>query len=131
VVADAADDADGVTGLGLTYGRYRDCPRSQPPFTAEDNLNPEYAEAGLCPAQPASECARARWPADRLVGSRMLAARRASCGVVIHCQVFAAASQVVRFSGLGERSSEAGVGEAAPLQRSEHLDRPRRRCRTE
>jgi len=57
VVADAADGADGVTGLILTYGRYPDCPRSQPPLAAEDNLNPERAQKGLCPAQPIGECA--------------------------------------------------------------------------
>ena len=49
-----ADGADGVMGWVLTYGRYPDRPRSQPPLAAEDNLNPE-AE-GLCPPQPASEC---------------------------------------------------------------------------
>ena len=63
IVADAADGADGVMGLVLTYGRYPDCPRSQPPLAAEDNLNPERAEQGLCPAQPASECAGVLWPA--------------------------------------------------------------------
>src|SRR6266545_4870261 len=48
----------------LTYGRYPDCPRPQPPLAAEDNLNPERAEEGLCPAQPASERPGALWPAD-------------------------------------------------------------------
>ena len=43
-------------GLGLTYGRYPGCPRSQPALAAEDNLNPECAEEGLGPAQPISEC---------------------------------------------------------------------------
>ena len=57
VIADAADGADGITGLMLTYGRYPDCPRPQPPLAAEDNVNAERAEEGLCPAQPASECA--------------------------------------------------------------------------
>ena len=47
----------------LTYGRYPDCPRPQPPLAAEDNLNPERAEEGLCPAQPASERPGALWPA--------------------------------------------------------------------
>ena len=42
-----ADGADGV--MGLTYGRYPDRPRSQPPLAAEDNLNPEGAQKGLCP----------------------------------------------------------------------------------
>jgi hypothetical protein len=63
IVADAADGADGVTGLILTYGRYSDCPPSQPALAAEDNLDPESAEEGLCPAQPASECAGVLWPA--------------------------------------------------------------------
>jgi hypothetical protein len=63
VVADAANGADGITGLMLTYGRYPDCPRSRPPLAAEDNRNPKCAEGGLCPAQPASECAGALWPA--------------------------------------------------------------------
>jgi hypothetical protein len=57
-------DADGVMGLGLPYGRYPDRPRSQPALAAEHNLNPECAEEGLCPAQPASQCARALWPAS-------------------------------------------------------------------
>jgi len=57
MVADAADGADGITGSGLTYGRYRDCPRSQPTLAAEGNLNSEGAEEGLRPAQPAGECA--------------------------------------------------------------------------
>ena len=70
VVADAADGADGITGLMLTYGRYPDCPRSQPPLAAEDNLNPEGAEERLCPAQPASECAGALRPA-RPVGANL------------------------------------------------------------
>ena len=63
VVADAADGADGVTGLMLTYGRYPDCPRSRPPLAAEDDLDPEGAEQGLYPAQPASESAGVFWPA--------------------------------------------------------------------
>src|SRR6516225_9799072 len=71
MVADDADGADGtdvLMGSAFTYGRYRDCPRSQPPLAAEDNLNPHGAEEGLCPAQPAGECARALWPA-RPVGA--------------------------------------------------------------
>ena len=68
VVADAADGADGITGLMLSYGRYPDCPRSQPPLAAEDNLNPECAEEALCPAQSASECAGTLRPA-RSVGA--------------------------------------------------------------
>src|SRR5439155_5256458 len=63
IVADGADGADDVTGSVLTYGRYPNCPRSQPPLTAEDNLNPKGAEEGLCPAQPGSKCARVLWPA--------------------------------------------------------------------
>ena len=65
-VADAADGADGVTGLMLTYGRYPDCARSELPLAAEDNFDPEGAEEGLCPAQPTSECAGVLWPPDRL-----------------------------------------------------------------
>jgi hypothetical protein len=57
IVADAADGADGIIGSALPYGRYPDCPRSQPPLAAEDNFNPECAEEALCPAQSASECA--------------------------------------------------------------------------
>ena len=49
VVADAADGADGVTGLMLTYGRYPDCPRPQPPLAAEDNLNPKRAKRRSVP----------------------------------------------------------------------------------
>src|SRR5262249_3526059 len=51
-------------GLGLAHGRYPDCPHSQPPLAAEDNLNPECAQQDLCPAQSASKCARALWPAE-------------------------------------------------------------------
>src|SRR5262245_7374055 len=64
IVADGADGADGAMGSVLTYGRYPDCPRSQPPLAAEGNFNPECAEEGLCPAQLASECARTLWPAE-------------------------------------------------------------------
>jgi hypothetical protein len=63
MVAGAADGADGVVGSVLAHGRYPDRPCSQPPFTAEDDLNPECAEEGLRPAQPASECAGTLWPA--------------------------------------------------------------------
>jgi hypothetical protein len=38
-------------------------PRSQPPLAAEDDLNPKRAKRGLRPAQPASKCAGAPWPA--------------------------------------------------------------------
>ena len=57
-----------VVRSALTRGRYPDCPRSQPPLAAEGNLNLKGAEEGLCPAQPASECAGALWPA-RPVGA--------------------------------------------------------------
>src|SRR6266571_7477607 len=63
MVADTADGADGVVRSVLAHGRYRDGPRSQPPLTAEDDLNPEGAEEGLGPPQPASECAGILWPA--------------------------------------------------------------------
>src|SRR6266516_1046819 len=64
IVADAADSADGVMQWVLAYGRYPDCARSEPPLAAEDNFNPKCAEEGLCPAQPASQCAGALWPAS-------------------------------------------------------------------
>ena len=63
LVADTADGADGVVGSVLAHGRYPDGPRSQPPLAAEDDLNPKRAKRGLCPAQPASECAGTLWPA--------------------------------------------------------------------
>src|SRR6478735_8191179 len=63
MVADTADGADGVVGSVLAHGRYPDRPCSQPPLAAEDDLNPKRAKRGLCPTQPASECAGALWPA--------------------------------------------------------------------
>src|SRR6516165_1036088 len=63
MVAGAADGADGVVGSVLALGRYPDCARSQPPLAAEDDLNPKRAKRGLCPTQPASECAGTPWPA--------------------------------------------------------------------
>src|SRR5262245_3176879 len=63
MVADTTDGADGVVASVLAHGRYPDGPRSQPPLAAEDNLNPERAKRGLCPTQPASECAGTLWPA--------------------------------------------------------------------
>src|SRR5260221_6468461 len=68
IVADAADDPDGIIGSILTHGRYADCSRSQPSLAPEDNLNPECPEEGLCPAQSAGECAGTLWPA-RPVGA--------------------------------------------------------------
>src|SRR6516162_378411 len=68
IIADAADGADGVMQLVVPYGRYPDCARSELPLAAEDNLNPECAQEGLRPAQPASECAGALGPA-RPVGA--------------------------------------------------------------
>src|SRR5215471_16332476 len=65
-VADATDGADGaddVMGSVLTYGCDPDCPCSQPPLAAEDDLNLERAKRGLCPTQPASECPGTPWPA--------------------------------------------------------------------
>src|SRR5437660_12905904 len=64
--ADGADDADGFVRSALTHGRYPDGPRSQPPLAAKDNLNPECAKRGLCPTQPASECAGTLWPATNI-----------------------------------------------------------------
>src|SRR3954447_3122717 len=63
MVAGAADGADGAVGSVLAHGRYPDRPCSQPPLAAEGDLNPECAEEGLCPAQPAGECAGTLWPA--------------------------------------------------------------------
>jgi hypothetical protein len=59
-----ADGADGAMGSVLTHGRYPDCPRSQPPLVAEDNFDPECAEEGVGPPQPASECAGTLCPAS-------------------------------------------------------------------
>src|SRR5262249_8022816 len=42
----------------------------QPPLAAEDNLNPECAQEGLCAAQSASECTGTLWPA-RPVGANL------------------------------------------------------------
>jgi len=47
----------------LTYGRYRDGPRPQPPLAARCDLNPKGAKRGLYPTQPAGECARTLRPA--------------------------------------------------------------------
>ena len=47
----------------LTRGRDPDGPRSQPPLAAKDDLNSKRAKRGLCPTQPASECAGTLWPA--------------------------------------------------------------------
>ena len=63
IIADAGEDADGVMDSVLAYGRYPDCPRSEPPLAAEGNLNPECAEEGLYPAQSASEAAGTFGPA--------------------------------------------------------------------
>src|SRR3954449_7493048 len=63
MVADMADGADGVVGSVLAHGRYPDGPRAQPPLAVEDDLNPKRAKWGLCPTQPASECAGTFWPA--------------------------------------------------------------------
>src|SRR5262245_12727868 len=63
MVADPAEGADGVVGSVIAHGRYRDVPRSQPPLAAEDDLNPKRAKRGLCPTQPARECAGTLWPA--------------------------------------------------------------------
>jgi hypothetical protein len=60
IVSDGADD---VMASAISYDRYPDCPRSQPPLAAEDNLNPERAQEALCPAQSARECAGTLWPA--------------------------------------------------------------------
>src|SRR3954470_15333702 len=95
IVADTADGADGVVGamgLVLTYGHYPDCPRSQPPLAAEDNLNPEGAEQGLYPAQPTSECAGVLWPArpvpnHRTAGHMGAGLQKVGCGSCPLCSV--------------------------------------------
>src|SRR6478752_4865010 len=63
MVADTADGADGVVGSVLALGRDPDGPRSQPPLAAEGDFNSKRAKRGLCPTQPASECAGTLWPA--------------------------------------------------------------------
>src|SRR6476619_2303945 len=47
----------------LTYGRYPDCPRPQPPLAAKCDLNTKGAKRGLYQTQPAGECARTFRPA--------------------------------------------------------------------
>ena len=66
MVADTADGADGVVGSVLAHGRYPDGPRSRPPLAAEVDLNPKRAQRGLCPTQPASECAGIFGQPDRV-----------------------------------------------------------------
>ena len=61
----------------LAHGRYCDCPHSQPPLAAEDNLNPECAEEGLRPAQPASKCARAHGRPSAMGASKGIALQEA------------------------------------------------------
>src|SRR5215471_2423551 len=81
VVADAADGADGADGIMQllpAYGRYPDCTRSEPPLAAKGDFNPNCAQEGLCPAQPAGQRARALWPA-RAVGAGLQKVRCASC----------------------------------------------------
>ena len=63
MVADAADGADGVVDSVLPMAVILIVRVPEPPLAAEDNLNPKCAEQGLCPAQSASECAGALWPA--------------------------------------------------------------------
>jgi hypothetical protein len=126
IVADAADGADGVMGSVLTQGRYPDCSRSQPPLAAEDNLNPERAEEGLCPAQPTSECAWALWPASpvgadlqkvgcvsgplRSVGHDFAHTGRDRVGVD---DVLDRAAAVVRISGLKAARGAKGAREVS------------------
>src|SRR5262249_54811332 len=52
------------------YSCNPDCPRSRPPLAAEDNFNLQCTEEALRPAQSASECAGALWPA-RPVGAEL------------------------------------------------------------
>jgi hypothetical protein len=55
---DTADGADGVVGLVLAHGRYRDGPGSQPSLAAEDHLNPERAKR-VCARRSRPASARA------------------------------------------------------------------------
>ncbi len=65
MVAGPAGGPDGVVGSVLAHGCHPDGPRSRPPLATEHNLNPEPAKRGLCPTQPASECAGTLWPTHR------------------------------------------------------------------
>src|SRR6476661_4095632 len=89
-----ADMADGVVGSVLARGRYPDCPRPQPPLAAEDNLNPKRAKRGLCPTQPASECAGTLWPARPGPSGHSIAAN-----IDAELQKFGCASRPLRSVG--------------------------------
>src|SRR6266540_2499112 len=88
IVADAADGADGVMGSVLTQGRYPDCPCSQPPLAAEDNLDPEGAE---------EVCARRSRPASArgLLGQpeRLMPTCKRSDALPVHCALSATISR--------------------------------------
>src|SRR5262249_16253525 len=127
IVADAADVADDVMGSVLTRGRDPDRAHSQSALAAEGNLNPECAEEALRPAQPASECAGALWPARpvgaelqkigcaspplRFVGHDLAYERRHRIGVD---KVLNRGAPVVRISGFecarGSKCALAGYG---------------------
>jgi hypothetical protein len=89
MVADTADGADGVVGSVLARGRYSDGPRSRPPLAAEDDLNPQCAEKGLGPAQPAGECAGVFGQPERLptmgLPATLAPASRRSEALPAHC----------------------------------------------
>ena len=77
--------------LVLTCGRYPDRPFSQPSLAAQGNFNPERAQKGLCPPQPASECARDFWPTRPGPGNHVdcrptwVPARKRSDALPVHC----------------------------------------------
>src|SRR5262245_40146691 len=122
----------------LTYGRYPDCPRPQPPLAAEDNFNPERAEEGLCPAQPASECPGTLWPA-RPVGAELQKIGRASRPLhsvghdLAHAgrhwvcvdDVLDCVAPVVRISGFeGARGSKRALTGCDPEREISHARQP-------
>src|SRR5260370_20045572 len=148
MVAATVDGADGVAGWVPAPGRYPDGPRSQPPLAAEDDLNPKRAKRGLCPAQPASECAGALWPARpgpsghsiaanidadlqkvgcasrplRSVGHELAHARRHRVGVD---DVLDRVAPVIVISGFkGARGSKCALASCSPEREVSHARQP-------
>jgi hypothetical protein len=78
----------------ISYDRYPDCPRSQPPLAAEDNFNPEHAQEALCPAQSARECAGLFGQPNRLVPTY-----RKSDALPVHCALSAMISRTRAATG--------------------------------
>src|SRR3954454_20707407 len=105
MVADTADGADGVVGSVLAHGRYLDGPRSQPPLAAEDDLNPKRAKRGLCPTQPASECAgtlspqRDRVQAAIALPPTLVPTCKRSDALPVHCARLAMSSRTRAATG--------------------------------